>query len=194
MVDPQSTTSFFIISDPETSDPESSDSETSDFESQASVPKINWKYIDRIFTEKKKFLPSIPEIEPNEIGDRVSRSDFDFIFSKSDRFDTDNYDYDLCRLKTSSGKESALVRTWHHINGNRLLFYILKDSFAIVFATPKTFLMVGNYSHEPFVYTPTFTFNDPDGYYEIDTLDFPSRSLHSIIELLQDTTLQYLFN
>lgn len=158
---------------------------------------LSFEHIDSIFTDSKEYLPaSIPEADPVTIADEVDRSDFDPIFAKLDRFDPDgpdDYDYDLCRLETSDGKECALIRTWTHLNASRLIFYVLKERFAIVFATSKTFLIVGNQDREPFVYTPKFTFNDPDGYFKVDTLDFPTLSLYDIKELLQETVFEYIY-
>lgn len=118
------------------------------------------------------------------------RSYFDSIFTELDQFEPGHYMYDLYRMKTLSGKKCALVRTWTDPEDNQLIFYILKDMFAIAFLT-DSHLIVGKQNKRDFIYTPAFVFDKPASS-EINMAEFPSLSLSEIKELLKKTTLDYV--
>lgn len=115
------------------------------------------------------------------------RSYFDAIFAELDRFEPGHYTYNLYRMQTSSGKKSALVRTWTDPEDNQLIFYILKNRFAIAFLT-DSHLIVGKQDGRDFIYMPDFAFNRPQSS-EINMVDFPGLSLSEIKVLLKKTAI-----
>jgi hypothetical protein len=154
---------------------------------------INWEKTSKIFNDELNITPNIPNgYCDSEIDGKVSPDYFNSIFQAIDSFQPEVYTYKFKQISTRMGKQCALLKQWTNRDG-RIEYWVTDDGYAIIFGTPNTFLIVGNFNDHPFVYTPDWTFDNSDGSTG-DDVDYPSLNLDQVKHLLKIKAVEYTFD
>jgi hypothetical protein len=158
---------------------------------------IIWSATFEIFSDNGRShiirnLSSIPHYVDDEIEGKVTFEDFSPAFTALATFRPNDYQYQLKRVPTDTGKECSMIRKWSCENSH-LEFHVLDDGYVIIFGTMDTFIIVGNNNSHPFVITPKFQFYNSDGSTWSDT-DYPELNLTGIILLLSLKAQEYVFH
>lgn len=169
---------------------------------------IKWNETHRIIYDSAKATPPIPNgYSDTEINGRVPQDYFNPIFQSIDSFQSKNYKYYLQTANTHNGEQPALVKEWSNDSNSRIQLWITNgepymigqhqsisdEGWYIVYGTPDTFLIVGNYGSHPFVVAPAFSFDNSDGSTDED-FDFPSLNLEQVKYILKTKAPEYIFD
>ena len=168
---------------------------------------INWTKTPYVFNDDTKnlFLKGDIKYYCDDAIERVSRSKikklFDMIFSDMMTFVPIRSSAKTTIAHTPSGDVPSLVRTWKSGSGQTLQFWYAdqianmlctEQGHAIIYESPKTFLIVGNFGSHPFVYTPEFGFVNSDGSTS-GKCEFDSTP-DSLIKAAQAKAVEYIFD
>jgi len=177
---------------------------------------INWEETEGIFNDNLRNI--IKEISDNnycdhEVDGEVQKDYLDDVFRRIDNFKYEKFDkYVVKNGETLMGKEDILIKQWSNKDARiQLLVYLDKetsnyedeiycindeeydDGYAIIYGDSSTFLILANYGCHPFIYHPSFTFDNSDG----STFEDPSYFSYNLDELkafFKEKALEYLFN
>lgn len=177
----------------------------------AEPPLIRWEDTQTVFSDNPNFTPPIPNhYVDTETRRNVPQNYFDQIFRSIDTFQSERYKYYFRTAETiTNGDQCALVKEWKGRNAQIQFWlttsepetigndtYVSDHGWAIIYGTPTSFLVTGNYGQHPFVLTPTFSFANSDGSTGDNdiTFDLPSINLDQVKQMLKTKTAEYIFN
>jgi hypothetical protein len=175
---------------------------------------IEWTETQGVFNDELYYV--IDEVSDNSyfnnnINEEIKKDYLDDVFQRIDNFRCKRYfkDYGV-NVETLLGEEDILFKNW--IDGNtqiELLIILDKEKscddsgyyvpakgnnsgYAIIYGDSTTFLIVGCHGGKPFVYHPSFTFNNTDSCTFEDSLE-NLFSLNKLKTFVKKKALEYIF-
>ena len=178
---------------------------------------INWRETSGLFNDNLGYV--MEEISDNNylddaVNGEIKEDYLDDVFRRINNFQFDKFNQNLEKdVETFAGEKDILIKQWS--NGNirmQLLMILDKEKslsdglmytpgegydygygYAIIYGDSSTYLIVGSHTWQPFVYHPSFTFDNSDR----STIESPSYSDLNFEELkifFKRKTLEYIFN
>lgn len=177
---------------------------------------IDWKETSGVFNDNLCHV--LDEISDNRYLDYVDgeiKEDYlDDVFQRINDFQFDKFNQYLEKdVDTFAGEKNISIKQWSNGNTRMQLLMILDKEkslndglmytsddwfdygfgYAIIYGDSSTYLIVGNHTWQPFVYHPSFTFDNSDR----STIEDPLYEILNFEELkifFKRKAIEYIFN